>query len=948
MTFINLHNHDEFSTLDGFGSAKAYAERAKFLNQPALASTNHGNIDGLLKHQKACIAAGIKPILGCELYVVPNPTIKQKGERRGHMVVLVRNAAGWQGLCALLSRANLEGFYSRPRVGFDWFLELSNEQLDGMIFMTACLASFVRLPGGEDLLYDLEHMADVFLEVMPWPGKEQAEWNQECLRLSEKLHIPLIVTNDTHYVLPEDAKAQEVLLAIQRKVKWNDPARFRFEHEGLHLRSEREMIRAFHKHGSLPENVYRAAIERTVDVADLCNFTIPKMQMNLPGSNIDQEAQIGDMISAGLLKRFTGGKGLSQEYSDRIAEEMNIIREKKFNPYFIIVSEFCDWCRKSGITVGPGRGSAGGSLMCYLMGITDVDPIKYGLLFSRFISPDRNDYPDIDLDIDAARISECRKYLEDKYGRDNVAGISTFTRMKARGVIRDVARVFDVPLKEVDEFAKSIPQEKSDGLIKIASESNSGRAFATKYPDVVDMAQKLEGQVKNSGQHPAAIVISADSLLDSGRCVVQEKECVRVINWDMEDSEHVGLMKLDALKLETLTIINECLLRISDGDEAGRLDLNALEMDDKEVFANLSRGEVAGVFQLSGYACKKICLEMGIDKFDDIPAIISLARPGPMQSGMTPDYIKRKREGNWGATLCPEYDAIVDETYGVIVYQEQVMRVFTDVAGMSAGLADKIRKVIGKKRDASEFEPYRIQFIEGCLKQKTFDQNEAEHFWHGLLEWAGYGFNLSHAVEYGIISYQTAWLKHNYPMEYLASFLTYGSEDQKKDVLCEISKKIKITLVTPKIKYSLSNKWAVNGEYLYMPFSAIKGIGEKDAEKCRMAKPVQASKGALAGFFNIPKVEEKKGGTKLQQILEEIKAFDDDVNSAPADFNQYFGVDYAVNTVCVKKQNDIPPKRRNVSRQQSVTRSMDDQAINLMGQTIEPPQRTVMIPKRRM
>jgi len=942
--FVNLHNHDEFSQLDGFGSAKAYAERAKFFNQTALASTNHGNVDGLIKHQKACLAVGIKPILGCELYVVPNPIVKEKGEHRGHMVVLVRNEAGWQGLCALLSRANIEGFYNRPRVGFDWFEELPPEQLHGMVILTGCIASFIWLPGGEDLFRWLALSAYIYLEVMPWPSKDQVEWNMRCVRLAQETGVNLVATNDTHYVLPEDSKAQEVLLAIQRKVKWDDPTRFKFDYEGLHLRSEREMMRAFYKHGSLLEPAYRAAIERTVEVADLCNFIIPKMKMNLPGSNIDQEAQIGDMVSFGLRKRFNGGAGLSQEYSDRIAEEMLLIREKKFNSYFIIVADFCDWCRKNGITVGPGRGSVGGSLIAYLLGITDVDPIKYGLLFSRFISPDRNDYPDIDLDIDALRIGEARQYLEDKYGRNNVAGISTFTRMKARGVIRDVARVFDVPLKEVDEFAKSISQEKSDGLIKMAAESKTGRSFANKYGAVVEMAQKLEGQVRGSGQHPAAIVISSDSLLDSGRCVVKNIDETRVINWDMEDSEHVGLMKLDALKLETLTIIKECLLHISDGIPES-LDLNTLPMDDQEVFNDLSRGETSGVFQLSGYACKKICVEMGIGKFDDIVAIIALARPGPMQSGMTPDYIQRKKTGRWEKTHCQEYNDIVKNTFGVLVYQEQVMRVFTDVAGMTASLADKIRKVIGKKRDAAEFEPFRVQFIEGCKKQKTFTGQEAEEFWHGLLEWAQYGFNLSHSVEYGIISYRTAWLKHHYPMEYLAAFLTYGTEDQKVDLLKEVSRRVEIKLVTPKIKYSDAHVWRIHGAHLYMPFNSIKGIGEKDAEKCLLIKPVAQSNGVLAGFFNLPKPETKRELSKLQQLLEEVKAFDVDVDSAPLDMGKYFGCEYVVSSACVALQRGGESfiSYRDKRRRQTAAGRLGVGVDN----PIDERKKAVIIPKRR-
>ena len=390
-------------------------------------------------------------------------------------------------------------------------------------------------------------------------------------------------------------------------------------------------------------------------------------------------------------------------------------------------------------------------------------------------------------------------------------------------------------------------------------------------------------------------------------------------------------------------------MRISDGDEQGKKDLNSLEMNDAEVFAMLSRGEVAGVFQLSGYACKKLCVEMGVKSFDDMVAITALSRPGPSQSGQTADYLLRKKTGRWEQTPYSEYNDIVENTYGVLVYQEQVMRVFTDVAGLSASLADKIRKVIGKKRDAAEFEPYRVRFIEGCQKQKTFTEEEAERFWAGLLEWASYAFNLSHAVEYSIISYRTAWLKYHYPMEYLASFLTYGKDDQKVDVLQEVSRRIKIQLVTPKVKYSLACKWAVDGDKLHMPFTAIKGIGEKDAEKCLTAKPVAQSNGSLAGFFNLPKPETKKDLSKLQQLLEEIKAFDDDLKSAPADFDKYFGINYMVSVVgAVKLGASRPLKRRATTPVDSVTSRSLGGVGNPTPQGLSVPASAVIIPKRRI
>ena len=896
MTFINLHNHDEYSQLDGMGTAEQYADRAKFLNQPGIASTNHGNIDGLIKHQRACQKYGVKPILGCELYVVPSPVVKQKGETRGHMIVLVRNAAGWQGLCRLLSRANIEGFYHRPRVGLQWFKELPEEELSGLVFMTACLQSFLKLPEGDRLFNWLGERAEIYIEVMPWPSKEQAEWNKHCEKVSQSSGVHLVATNDTHYVLPGDAKAQEVLLAIQRKAKMSDPTRFKFSHEGLHLRSEREMIRAFHRHGSLAESIYRAAIERTCEIADLCNFTIPKMEINLPKTRFEGQTAAGGtpskalwwLIEKGVISK--SGGWFDQSRSQRVEEEFKIIVEKRFERYFLIVAEFVDWCRSKGILIGPGRGSVGGSLIAYLLGITEVDPIEYGLLFSRFINPDRNDYPDIDLDIEARYRDEARIHLEQEYGRNCVAGVSTFTRMMARGVIRDVARAYEIPLAEVDAFSKTLTSTKEGGVIKDCPPSD----FSNKYPEAVDMAGRLEGQVRASGQHPAALIISAEDLTACPRCVIVERDGTRVINWEMEDSEYVGLMKLDALRLETLSIIAQAVESVGIGFKWPD------KMDDSKIFKMLSDGHTDGVFQMSGYACKKLCIDMGVINFNDIVAITALSRPGPANSGMTEDYVSRKKGGWYSKSSCPEYEEIVKDTYGVLVYQEQVMRVFTDVAGLSPGLADKIRKVIGKKRDPAEFEPYRIQFLDGCKRLKTFAENEASSFWNGLLEWAQYGFNKSHAVEYSIISYRTAWLKVNYPGEYLAAFLTYGEDGQKTEMIDDAVSRTGLKIATPKIGKSDPVEWKITDGVIYAPFKAINGVGEVDAKKCLTLRP-PGETGGLSGFFNLKKMDIEKKGTSLQILLDEVKVFDPDPDIRPADMDKYFSFKFPANKKIIKK-----------------------------------------------
>lgn len=918
MSFVHLHVHDQYSQLDGFGTAKEYVERAKFLNQDALASTNHGNIDGLIKFQKECIKGGVKPLLGCELYVVDD--ISNKESTRRHMTILIKNEHGWKAICNLLTRANLEGFYRRPRVEYSWIKNLPDEQVNGLVVMSACLQSFLHDDSGYKLMTDLSKKTDVFLEVMPWPSKSQVEWNKKLLLFSDDHDIPLVATNDCHYIVPEDSKVQEVLLAIQRKVKWNDPNRWKFEHSGLHLRSQREMLRAFKAHKSLDEKIYKEAIENTLKVADLCNFQIPQMDISLPKTSLEIDDRsaieiLDDLVYAGVEERM---EKLPQEYQDRIEDELDLIYDKKFERYFLIVYDFCKWCKDNDIMLAPGRGSVGGSLIAYFLGITEVDPMKYGLLFSRFISPDRNDFPDIDIDIQDDRREEAREYLERTYGKDYTCGISTFLTMKGRGVIRDVARVFDVPLSEVDKFTKIIQTGEHDhDIVKCAIETDEGRSFYLKYKEPCDIAMRLEGQIRGSGQHPAAIVISSSSINDDIRGNIAIRKGIRVSNWDMQDSEYMGLMKLDALRLGTLTVLSECkrlVYQNCTGDfiyhpesdcyfignkafdwddtceDLGLFEYTKLVLDDHKVFKMLSEGKTAGVFQLSGYACTKVCKDMGINSFDDIVAVLALARPGPLNSGMTDNYISGKKHG-WKESKYKKYHEIVKDTFGVLVYQEQVMQVFTDMAGMSGGMADKIRKVIGKKREASEFEPYRIQFLEGCQNQKeSFNEKEANEFWKGLLEWAHYGFNKAHAVEYAMISFWTAWMKYYHPTEYLAAFLTYGEKTQRDNLLKEYPD---VKIATPKVGYSDAIRWVAHDGFLFMPFIQVKGVGETQAKKCMDMK-----KAKRKGFFDIPN---SAGGTKIDSLLDEIKAFDPDPNIRPNDLNKYFECD--IGDVCF---NDEP------------------------------------------
>lgn len=895
--FCHLHNHTEYSLLDGFGTAKQYIARAKELNQKYIAITDHGSIDGILKFQKEAIKQEITPILGCEAYIVKDAKIKQKGDNRGHITLLIKNEKGFQNLCKMLTYANLEGFYYRPRIDYD----LLYDNCEGLIVLTGCAESFIAKDGGTELLYDLKDKLkeDLYLEVMPHILEKQKEINKLCIYYADQWDIPLIGTNDCHYVNKDDAETQEVLLAMQTKAKWNDKDRFKFPITSLHLRSEEEMINAFADQNILNINEIEESIETTIEIAEKCkDFSIKKQNIYLPNVPGLEKEDPNKFIYDYALKRLKElGLENDTKYLNRLEEESQTIAKKKFAPYFMIIKDLARWCRKNDIMVGPGRGSAAGSLMAYLLKITTIDPMRFGLLFSRFIAEDRNDLPDVDMDFPDYKRNLIREHLEELYGKNNIASISTFQTMKGRAVIRDVARVFDIPIQEVDRFAKSIAYEEENGeniIEKAIKETPEGREFNNKYPEIVKHAIKLEGLNKSSGQHAAGIIISADDLTQGTKGNLVPRSNLIVSNWDMEDSEYMGLMKLDVLGLNTLSILNEAknLIKQNKNQE---IIFEKIPIDDQEIYKDIANGYTVGIFQLSAWATTKLAREIKADNFMHLSDVIALVRPGPFYSGQTDIYIKRKNGGAW----IPKhhlYEKITEKTFGVIVYQEQVMEVINKVAGLSYSTADKIRKIISKKRDSREFKPFKDSFVNGCLQQKTLSKKEAEEFWEGLKEHASYSFNLSHSVSYAMLGYWTAWTKHYFPTEFICASLTHGSSDKKEEMIDE-AYRLGLQVVLPQVGISDAYKWIAKENKLYCPFIEIKGIGEKTALNCvdfkrteiKETKKKNAS-GLVQPFFTTEnekkkRIEKVKEKSKLEQMLESIGAFG---NEPSEDISKYF------------------------------------------------------------
>lgn len=896
--FCHLHVHNEYSYLDGFGNVKNYVKRAKELEFNALACTNHGNIDGLIDFQKQCRDGGIISILGCEAYIVPNLSIKGKDEKRAHVTLLIKNQKGFENLCTMLSIANLQGFYKRPRIDY----EILRQYCEGLIVLSGCSASFLLFPGGVELFEKLYAKigGDLYLEIMPHDFEGQDKINQVCLDLDYP-EVLLVGTNDCHYIEKEDREIQEVLLAIQTKAKWNDKKRFRFELDDLYLKTADEMLEGFKKI-NFPEKEAQESLLNTMDIVDKCkHFSISKKSVFLPfvpGYDNNPYSFLREITENKIIelsKKENWGRLKIREYKERLEEEWSLIQSKDFSQYFMIVWELIKWCKENDIMVGPGRGSAAGSLILYLLGITAVDSIKFGLLFSRFINEERIDFPDIDIDFEDKKRDKVREHLEKMYGVNNVASISTFLTMKGRAAIRDVCRVFDINQREVDEFAKSIGEE--DG-IEEALKEEVGKKFYQKHKKQVQIAIKLQGQKRGVSQHAAGVIVSAEDLRRGARGNLCLRSNNIVINWGMEDAEYMGLMKLDILGLNTLSILNEANKLIGGG-----IIFEEIPLDDLKVYKEISDGNNIGIFQLNTYSTSKLATEIKCKNIRELSDIIALVRPGPSDSGMTNLYIERKKKG-WQSKKESMFDEIVKDTYGIIIYQEQIMKVIYEVAGLPYSVADKIRKVISKKREVKDFEPFKRSFIHGCLKRGIFSRRQAIDFWEMLQSHARYSFNLSHSISYAILAYQTAYMKKYYPTEFICANLTFGSEGKKEELIQE-AYRLGLKIALPEIGKSEAKKWIVKDNILYIPFIEIKGVGEKIAiqtfEKIMVEKEPEKkkeikNKGAFYEGFFFPRKEIKEKSvvqreavikkTRLYKLLEIIKELEIQGNSK--ELSKYF------------------------------------------------------------
>jgi len=839
--FVHLHCHTEYSLLDGANKVDKLFERIKALKQPAVAMTDHGNMFGAVEFYREASRHGIKPIIGCEIYVAPTSRFEKKGVDKGpkeynnHLILLAMNNQGYRNLCKLVSLGYMEGFYYKPRIDKDLLRELNG----GLIALSACLQGEVS----QALNYGIyekakaaaESYAAIFgdryyIEIQDNKLPQQEKVNRQLVELAKGLSLPVVATNDCHYGERADFHAHDVLLCVQTGKTVSDDNRLKLETDELYLKSADEMNQGF--------EFCPGAVERTLEIADRCNIDIEFGKYHFPTftppKEISLDNYLDELAREGLEERLAGMADAEarKAYYERLEYELDVIKRMQFPGYFLVVADFINYAKKSGIPVGPGRGSSAGSLVAYALKITDLDPIRHVLLFERFLNPERRSMPDIDVDFCIRGRAQVIQYVKDKYGADRVAQIATFGTLKAKAAIRDVGRAIGMSFAETDAIAKLIPAPKQGfdypltEAMKMEPRLPEMMKGDARVKTLIEHALRLEGLVRHASTHAAGVVLSNLPLVDHLPLFV-DKEGGIVTQFDMSCVEKIGLVKFDFLGLKTLTLIHDCL-KLIEVTRGEKIDITRLELDDKKTYRTLCNGNTTGVFQLESTGIREMTVKIRPNGFEDLVAILALYRPGPLDSGMAEEYIKRKNGQEKIKYLHPLLEPILKDTYGVIVYQEQVMQIAQVLGGYSMGDADILRRAMGKK-DPEEMAAQRERFVDGA-KKKKIDEKKATEIFDQMETFARYGFNKSHSAAYALVSYQTAYLKTHYTVEFMAALMTSEMGDTDKVIknLAECREK-EIEVLAPDINESRSDFTPVGGKIRF-GLAAVKNVGEKAVE----------------------------------------------------------------------------------------------------------------------
>ena len=902
MSFIHLHVHSYYSLMDGLNSPAELVKAAKDAGQTALAITDHGTLSSHREMQIACQEQGIKPILGVEAYISPTDRFDRSSktdksiQAYNHIILLAKNKKGLENINTLQELAWNEGFYHKPRID----REVLKEYAEGIIVLSGCLNGLIskcieknEFSEAKLILKDFKKTfgEDFYIEVQSHNPKEI---NEGLLGLADELKIKAVATGDAHFAKEEDRILEEAMLILSTSPKSDKDADFEMSRQmkdmldrfnylypdrkisfvdyNLFIQTRSEIEADFKKSGINRTDIFDNTMEIAEKIGEY-DFNRGLDLLPVPKTNADQK--LAQMALEGL-KKLNLDK--DKVYLDRLEEELSVIKDKAFASYFLVVADMVNWAKDNNIMVGPGRGSAAGSLVCYSLGITDVDPIEYDLLFFRFINPERNDFPDIDTDFEDRRRKEVKDYLKKKF--KHVASISTFTYFKDKGVVRDAARVFMVPLSDVNRALKSV--DTFEDFI----ESPNTKEFRTKYPEVVWLAERLRGKIRSVGVHAAGVVVAKDDIRKyapvESREDAQDKVSGRipVVAYDMDTVADIGLIKLDALGLKTLSVISDTLKSIK--ERTGKdINLSEISFDDKAVYKTLSEGYTKGVFQAEATPYTNLLIKMGVDKFEDLAASNALVRPGAMNT-VGASYIKRKHGEEAVEYVHPIMKPFTENTYGVIIYQEQVMQACVHLGGMTWSEADKVRKIIGKKKDATEFDQFKDKFIEGA--EKHISKKQAQHLWHDFEAHAGYSFNRSHAVAYSMLSYQTAWLKTYYPLEFMFSILkNENDKDARTEYLIE-AKRLGLKVLLPHINES-DVYFSLQKEAIRFGLAEVKFISDSIANKIIEKRP-------YANYKDFIEKSSKKGSGINSRAISALNAiggaaFDDNARQGTEKENYY-------------------------------------------------------------
>ncbi len=873
---MHLHVHSEYSLLDGAARLEKLVERAKALKFPALALTDHGNLFGAVDFYTACEKAGVKPILGCELYVAPGSRFERSTQDGGyegasHCTVLARTRAGYANLMKLVSKAYLEGYYYKPRVD----RELLAQHADGLLVLSGCLnseesrllsagdeAKALQTAGWYQEVFGKDYY---FMEVQSHGLEQQVAVTEGTIKIARALGAPLCGTNDSHYLEADHSRAHEALLCIQTGTTMSDPDRWKFSSNEFYVKSADEMRAVFK---DLPE-----AYRNTLAVAERCNVDLQFGQVHLPKYQVPDgftlDSYLEERAFEGLKGRY--GSSPADAVVERLRYELGVVSKMGFSGYFLVVWDFISYARRQGIAVGPGRGSSAGSLVAYCLGITNVDPIRYGLIFERFLNPERISMPDMDIDFADDRRDEVIRYVVDRYGADRVAHIITFGTMGAKAVIRDVARVLGFSYGEADRIAKLVPAFPLNISLDEALEKAPPLAEQVKRDQRVGemwaVARALEGCTRHASVHASAVVISDEPLMERVPLYKDPKRPELITGYAMGPIEKLGLLKMDFLGLKTLTVISDALRLIKES-RGIELDGDALPLDDARTYQLLTEARTFGVFQLESAGMRDALKRLKPQRIEDIIAMVALYRPGPMD--LIEDFVNRKHGRSPIAYEHPLMEPVLQETYGIMVYQEQVMRLAADLAGFSLGEADTLRKAMGKK-DRELMATQREKFVTGG-KANKIDGRKAERIWDLIEKFAGYGFNKSHAACYGVVAYQTAYLKANHPTEFMAALLT--SEMEKTDKIVqyvEETRAMGLRVEPPDVNVSRAD-FTVAGEAIHFGLAAIKNVGATAIESIVRTREADGRFAALDDFC--ARVDLRLVNRRVVECLIKAGAFD--------------------------------------------------------------------------